>query len=173
MTSRCGHSTLPTAFALPSDFMNIVFIARGVHPGQRHEQAIISSGSQVRQLSRDHVLVSGPLFVTHPSWLTYLDVKYTHRKTWPLDDLFSESIAVGFCLVAYAFRPLPGRAAGRAGPRPVNLEAAARPGPAAQQLQVRKQPNATPAPPFIERSGIMGRRISASTGSRATRTGRS
>ena len=76
MPSRCGYSTLPTAFALPAENFNIVFIARDVHSGLRHEQAIISSGSEARQISRGHVLVSESLFVTHPSLLTYLDVKY-------------------------------------------------------------------------------------------------
>ena len=55
---------------------NIVFIARGVHPGQRHRHAIISSGSEARDSSRGHVLVSESSFVTHPVDLTYLDVKY-------------------------------------------------------------------------------------------------
>ena len=67
MTSRSGHSALPTAFALPAGDFNIVFIARDVHSSQRHEQAIISSGSEARHISRDHVLVSESLFVTHPS----------------------------------------------------------------------------------------------------------
>ena len=107
MTSRCGYSTLPTAFALPAGDFNIVFAARDVHSGQRDEQAIISFvfGSGARHISRGHVLVSESLFVTHPSWHTHLDGKYTHRETCPLDDLFSESIAVGFCLVALLSRP--------------------------------------------------------------------
>mgnify|MGYP001214481880 CR=1 FL=1 len=66
MTSRSGHSALPTAFALPAGDFNIVFIARDVHFGQRDEQAINSSGSEALHISRGYVWVSESLFVTHP-----------------------------------------------------------------------------------------------------------